>query len=77
MSAPQPLAGLPRHGILDDIQGLGTGAFMCAYGTSVLAGLGLITGQSAGLALLLSHLFGLGFGFWFFLGAACYQYADR
>jgi len=39
---------------------------MCAVGLTVLIQLGLITGQIAGLALILSDLLGLNFGLLFF-----------
>lgn len=63
----QHIETLPNHNLIDDVQGLSVGTFLCAYGTIVLGGFGLITGQSAGLALLLSHMTGWGFGILFFL----------
>lgn len=43
------------------------GATMCAMGVLFLREAGLITGQTAGLAVLLSYLSGAGFGLWFFV----------
>jgi uncharacterized membrane-anchored protein YitT (DUF2179 family) len=56
-----------RHGVLDDIQGLLTGTILCALGLQFLGQGGLITGQTAGLALVLSYLGGWSFGLVFFV----------
>jgi uncharacterized membrane-anchored protein YitT (DUF2179 family) len=56
----------PRHSPLDDAQGLIYGASMAAFGVVILSHLGLITGQTAGLALLVSYATGWGFGPVFF-----------
>lgn len=56
----------PKHNLIDDAQGLIFGASMAAFGVVVLGHLGLITGQTAGLALLISYATGWGFGPVFF-----------
>lgn len=55
-----------RHTRLDDTQGQIFGVVMIAFGTSILTSAGLITGQMAGLALLLTHVTGFSFGAVFF-----------
>jgi len=57
----------PRHSLLEDAQGLVFGALMCALGLQFLAPAGLITGQTAGLALVVSYASGWGFGWVFFI----------
>ncbi|TNC67559.1 YitT family protein [Rubellimicrobium roseum] len=54
------------HNLLDDAQGLVFGTVMAAVGVTILTHLGLITGQTAGLAVLLSYMMGLPFGAVFF-----------
>lgn len=56
-----------RHSTLDDIQGLGLGVFLCGVGMHVLTHVGLITGQTAGIAVIISYLSGWSFGTVFFL----------
>jgi uncharacterized membrane-anchored protein YitT (DUF2179 family) len=56
-----------RHTRFEDAQGLVFGAFMCAFGLVVLTSAGLVTGQTAGLAVLISYVTGWGFGPIFFL----------
>lgn len=56
-----------RHTVLEDAQGLVTGTGMAASGLVILTHLGLVTGQTAGLALLLSYATGYSFAFMFFL----------
>ncbi|SMX30973.1 YitT family protein [Octadecabacter ascidiaceicola] len=56
-----------RHTVLEDAQGLVTGAGMAASALVILTHLGLVTGQTAGLALLLSYATGYSFAFMFFL----------
>ena len=56
----------PRHTVLEDAQGLAFGAAMCAFGVVILTGAGLVTGQTAGLAVLISYVTGWGFGPVFF-----------
>jgi uncharacterized membrane-anchored protein YitT (DUF2179 family) len=55
------------HSPLDDVQGLAFGAIMCAFAMMILTGAGLVTGQTAGLAVLISYLTGYGFGVVFFV----------
>ena len=56
-----------RHTLLEDIQGLSFGVFTCALGLVFLMHLGFLTGQTAGLALLISYISGVNFGLVFFL----------
>ncbi len=51
-----------RHTRFEDAQGLFIGSSMAALGVALLQNLGLITGQVAGLALLISLWTGLAFG---------------
>lgn len=60
MTTPTP------HSLLEDAQGLAYGAGMAAFAITILTHLGLITGQTAGLAVLISYATGLGFGPVFF-----------
>ncbi|WP_420013964.1 YitT family protein [Tateyamaria sp.] len=55
------------HSALDDAQGLGLGVFLCGLGMHVLTHVGLITGQTAGIAVILSYLTGWSFGAVFFV----------
>lgn len=57
----------PRHSTLDDVQGIGLGVFMCGLAIHVLTQAGLITGQTAGIAVILSYLTGWSFGVVFFV----------
>ncbi|TVP70640.1 MAG: YitT family protein [Rhodobacteraceae bacterium] len=56
-----------RHSTFDDAQGLVFGAAMCAFGVLILTGAGLVTGQTAGLAVLISYVTGYSFGVVFFV----------
>ena len=56
-----------RHSLFDDAQGLTSGVFLCAVGLAFLSQLGFLTGQTAGLALMISYLTGVPFGAVFFL----------
>jgi uncharacterized membrane-anchored protein YitT (DUF2179 family) len=57
----------PRtHSLLEDAQGLAFGTTMAAFGIVILTHLGLITGQTAGLAVLISYATGWSFGAVFF-----------
>lgn len=58
---------LPRYTRLEDLQGLLIASVEGAFGVLLLGSAGLITGGTAGLALLISHATGLGFGWLFFL----------
>lgn len=57
----------PHHTSIEDAQGLLFGSGMAAFGILILTHLGLITGQTAGLAVLVSYLTGLKFGPVFFV----------
>jgi uncharacterized membrane-anchored protein YitT (DUF2179 family) len=59
---PQP----HRHTVLEDVQALLLGTALCALGIHLLTHAGLITGQAAGLAVLLSYVSGWSFGWVFF-----------
>ena len=52
--------------MVDDIQGLSLGVFLCGLGIHVLTSVGLITGQTAGLAVVFAYLTGYSFGVVFF-----------
>jgi uncharacterized membrane-anchored protein YitT (DUF2179 family) len=54
------------HTLLDDAQGLVFGASMGAVGVSLLGHVGLVTGQTAGLALLIALWTDVEFGIVFF-----------
>ncbi|SNY92469.1 Uncharacterised 5xTM membrane BCR, YitT family COG1284 [Cohaesibacter sp. ES.047] len=56
-----------KHTLFEDIQGIAFGVFSCALGFVFLTHLGLITGQTAGLALIISYVSGYNFGLVFFL----------
>ena len=56
-----------EHTPLDDVQGLGIGIFLCGIGVHVLTSAGLITGQTAGVAVIISYLSGWPFGAVFFI----------
>lgn len=57
----------PRsHSLIDDAQGLLYGTGMAAFALTILTHLGLVTGQTAGLAVLISYATGWGFGPVFF-----------
>ena len=60
MTAPAP------HTKFEDAQGLVFGAVMCAFGVLILTGAGLVTGQTAGLAVLVAYITGYSFGVVFF-----------
>ncbi|SOB98584.1 YitT family protein [Rhodobacter maris] len=54
------------HSPFEDVQGIAYGATMAAFGIVLLTHLGLVTGQTAGLAVLISYATGWGFGPVFF-----------
>ncbi len=56
-----------EHTPLDDVQGLGIGIFLCGIGVHILTSAGLITGQTAGIAVIISYLSGWSFGVVFFI----------
>jgi uncharacterized membrane-anchored protein YitT (DUF2179 family) len=55
-----------RHTRLEDAQGLIAGTAMCAFALHLLTSAGLMTGQTAGLAVLIGYATGWGFGPVFF-----------
>lgn len=61
-TAPRPTATGPRHTPTEDLAGLLTGAFVASAGLFVLDTGGVVTGGTAGLALLLAHALPFAFG---------------
>lgn len=59
-------APTPRYTRLEDLQGLLISSIEGAFGMLLLGTAGLVTGGTAGVALLISHVTGLGFGWMFF-----------
>lgn len=55
-----------KHSLIEDAQGIIYGTTMAAFGIVILTHLGLVTGQTAGLAVLISYATGWGFGPVFF-----------
>ena len=55
-----------KHSLIEDAQGIAYGAGMAAFAITILTHLGLVTGQTAGLAVLISYATGWGFGPVFF-----------
>ena len=55
-----------KHSQIEDAQGIAYGATMAAFGITILTHLGLVTGQTAGLAVLIAYATGWGFGPVFF-----------
>ncbi len=72
--AGRPLAGHDsgmesksrRHSPVDDAQAIAYGSFMASVGVLLLTHMGFVTGQTAGLALLIAYATGWGFGPVFF-----------
>ncbi|MGB3406111.1 MAG: YitT family protein [Jannaschia sp.] len=56
-----------RHTWLEDAQALVLGTTLCALGVQFLTSEGLVTGQTAGLGVLLSYLTDVSFATWFFV----------
>lgn len=56
-----------EHALHEDVQAFLLGTALCAFSVLMLTHLGLITGQTAGLGVLLSYVSGLSFGVVFFL----------
>lgn len=56
-----------EHSLLEDVQAFLLGTALCAFAVVILTHLGLITGQTAGLGVLLSYVTGLSFGVVFFV----------
>ncbi|QFT82131.1 hypothetical protein FIU89_16010 [Roseovarius sp. THAF27] len=55
------------HSPIEDAQGIALGVLLCGVGIHILTTVGLITGQTAGVAVILSYLSGWSFGVVFFL----------
>lgn len=62
--SPAPRQG---HSPLEDLQGIAFGTTMAAFSITILTHLGLVTGQTVGLAVLLSYVTGWGFAPIFFV----------
>jgi uncharacterized membrane-anchored protein YitT (DUF2179 family) len=60
-------APTPRYTLLEDAQGVAVSTIMSALGIHLLRTAGLVTGGTAGLALLLAYATGASFGLLFFL----------
>ncbi len=56
-----------KHSWLDDAQGLSIGTLFTAFAVTLITHLGFMTGQTAGLALLISYASGWAFGPVFFV----------
>ena len=56
-----------QHTLLEDGQGLLTGAMVAALGFYFLNKVGLLTGGTAGVAFLLHYALGISFGLLFFI----------
>lgn len=63
---PRAMTDPSRHSLIEDAQGIAYGTTMAAFGIVILTHLGLVTGQTAGLAVLISYATGFGFGPVFF-----------
>lgn len=61
------MTGTARHSLIEDSQGLAYGVTMAAVAIVLLTHLGLVTGQTAGLAVLISYATGWAFGVVFFV----------
>ncbi len=60
------MADRPAHTAFEDAQGLLFGAGMCGFGLHILTSAGLMTGQTAGLAVLVAYATGWAFAPVFF-----------
>lgn len=56
-----------KHTLLEDAQALILGTTLCALGVQFLTADGLVTGQTAGLGVLLSYVTDWSFSVWFFV----------
>lgn len=56
-----------EHSALEDVQAFVLGTGLCGLGVVMLTHLGLLTGQTAGLAVLISYVTGASFGIVFFV----------
>lgn len=55
------------HSLLDNLQGQASGVLMTSFAVIILQSAGLVTGQTAGLSLLISYISGWSFGAVFFV----------
>lgn len=60
-------APITKHTLVEDLQGLSLGVFFCGLSVHLLTHLGLLTGQTAGMAVIISYLTGWSFGAVFFV----------
>lgn len=60
------ISSFPRHSRVDDLQGLAISIIGSAFGMFLLSSAGLVTGGTAGLALILSYMTSFSFGWAFF-----------
>lgn len=68
MPAPMTIdLNVVAHTPLEDVQGLSIGCFLTSVGLVFLTHLGFLTGQTAGIALLIAYPMGWSFGLVFFL----------
>nr|WP_319251033.1 YitT family protein [uncultured Celeribacter sp.] len=68
MPAPVPIPqSAQKHSVLEDLQGFSIALITTAIGLVIIAQLGFITGQTAGLALVISYLTGYSFSWVFWL----------
>jgi len=67
MTQTAPHLNAHHHNVAEDAMALILGAAMCALGVYFLQNAGLITGQTAGLAVLITYLTDAAFGWVFFL----------
>lgn len=58
---------LPHYSTFEDIQGIFVASIQAALGIHLLRAAGLVTGGTAGTALIISYLTGVSFGLTFFL----------
>lgn len=57
----------PKHTTLEDLQGFAISLITAAIGLTIIAQLGFITGQTAGLALVIAYLTGWSFSWVFWI----------
>ncbi len=57
---------VPKHSLSDDLLGIFSGTFLAALGVFFLNSAGIVTGGTAGLALLVSYVTDIPFGILFF-----------
>ncbi|WP_136682066.1 YitT family protein [Falsirhodobacter xinxiangensis] len=60
------MTGTPKYTRIEDAQGLVISTILCALGIHLLRAAGLVTGGTAGLALLIAYSTGWAFGWVFF-----------